>query len=125
MCVGKKSPDWVSSLVVLVSIIQSRPLSAFNGPSANVLSGQRGPGAQRHFNGCNDESLKSDRGDRVSIAGTAGVGETGEGSEGRRQMALLGRYETGWWGGGRKNRGPKEEGGKWSVRIPLFAGSKY
>lgn len=42
---------------------------AFNGPSANVLSGQRGPRVQSHFNGCNDERLKSEHGDRMSLAG--------------------------------------------------------
>lgn len=99
MCGSKTDRDRVSSLVVLVSIIQTGLLLAFNGPSANVLSGQRGPRVQRHFNGCNDERMKSERGDPVSLAGTTqergrGLGETGEGSAGRRQMASLGRYET-------------------------------
>lgn len=51
---------------MLVSIIQSRSLLVFNGPRANVLSGQRGPRAQRHFNGCHDERVKLERGDPVS-----------------------------------------------------------
>lgn len=63
----QKGWDRVSSLVVLVSIIQSRSLLAFNGPSANVLSGQWGPRAQHHFNGCHDERVKSEHGDPVSI----------------------------------------------------------
>lgn len=54
---------------MLVSIIQSGSLLAFNGPSTNVLSGQQGPRVQSHFNGCNDESLKLEHGDRVSLAG--------------------------------------------------------
>lgn len=85
---------------MLVSIIQSGSLLAFNGPSANVLSGQQGPRVQSHFNGCNDERLKSEHGDRVSLAGItkergAGGGEAGEGTEGRRQMVSPGRCETG------------------------------
>lgn len=83
---------------MLVSIIQSGSLLAFNGPSANVLSGQQGPRLQNHFNGCNDERLKSEHGDRVLLAGITkermGAGEAGEGSEGRLQMASLGRCET-------------------------------
>lgn len=62
----QKSWDSVSSLVVLVSIIQSRSLLLFNGPRANVLSGQQGPRAQRHFNGCHDERVKLEHGDPVS-----------------------------------------------------------
>lgn len=85
---------------MLVSIIQSGSLLAFNGPSANVLSGQRGPRVQSYFNGCHDERLKSERGDHVSLAGITkergrGMGRAGEGSEGRRQMASLGRCDTG------------------------------
>lgn len=77
---------------MLVSIIQSGSLLAFNGPSANVLSGQRGPRVQSHFNGCHDERLKSECGDRVSLAGITkergrGMERAGEGSVGRRQMA--------------------------------------
>lgn len=53
---------------------------AFNGPSANVLSGQRGPRAQRHFNGCHDESVKSEHGDPVSS-----IGKKREGGHGRRE----------------------------------------
>lgn len=51
---------------MLVSIIQSRSLLLFNGPRANVLSGQQGPRAQHHFNGCHDERVKLERGDPVS-----------------------------------------------------------
>lgn len=54
---------------MLVLIIQGQSLSAFNGPSANVLLGQRGPRAQRHFNGCHDERVKPERGDPVSSIG--------------------------------------------------------
>lgn len=105
---SKTDPDRVSSLVVLVSIIQTGPLLAFNGPSANVLSGHREPRALRHFNGCNDERMKSERGDRVSLAGQGPGGETGEGSGGRRQMVSLGRYET--RGVMQEERGREEEG---------------
>lgn len=74
----QKTRDRVSSLVVLLSIIQTRSLLAFNGPSANVLSGQRGPRAQRHFNGCHDERVKSEQGDPVSS-----IGKETEGGQGR------------------------------------------
>lgn len=78
---------------------------AFNGPSANVLSGQRGPRAQRHFNGCNDERVKSEHGDPVSFIGKTREGGQGngkgvrrqvwrEGHWGERQMALSDRYES-------------------------------
>lgn len=63
---------------MLVSIIQSQSLLAFNGPSANALSGQRGPRAQRHFNGCHDERVKSEHGDPVSS-----IGKKEEGGRGR------------------------------------------
>lgn len=81
---------------MLVSIIQSQSLLAFNGPSANVLSGQRGPRAQHHFNGCHDERVKSEHGDPVSI------GKKKKGGQGTRvkrceknaggQLPLLDRY---------------------------------
>lgn len=86
---SKTDPDRVSSLVVLVSIIQTGPLLAFNGPSANVLSGQREPRVPRHFNGCNDERMKSERGDRVSLAGTT------------QERGQVGRQVRGLEGGGR------------------------
>lgn len=88
---SKTDPDRVSSLVVLVSIIQTRPLLAFNGPSANVLSGQREPRVLRHFNGCNDERMKLERGDRVSLTGEGPGGETGEGSGGEETDGLTGQ----------------------------------
>jgi len=75
--------DGVSSLVVLLSIIQSRSLLAFNGPSANVLSGQRGPRAQHHFNGCHDERVKLEHGDPVSSIGKKMQGGKGRGGEWR------------------------------------------
>lgn len=60
---------------------------AFNGPSANVLSGQRGPRAQRHFNGCHDERVKCEHGDPVSSIGKNRVDraeERREETDGRR-----------------------------------------
>lgn len=66
---------------MLVSIIQSRSLLAFNGPSANVLSGQRGPRTQRHFNGCHDERGKLEHGDPVSSIGKKKERGHGRGEE--------------------------------------------
>lgn len=66
---------------MLVSIIQRRSLLAFNGPSANVLSGQRGPRAQRHFNGCHDERVKPEQGYPVSSIGKKREAGQGRGKE--------------------------------------------
>lgn len=81
-----------------------------------MLSGQRGPGVQRRFNGCNDERLKLEHGDPVSRCdrgeGT-GAGEPGEGSGGRRQMDFAGQVrDGGGWKEARKQeeRGSRREG---------------
>lgn len=67
---------------------------AFNGPSANVLSGQRGPRAQRHFNGCHDERVKSEHGDPVSS-----IGKTREGVKaGQRRGLRIHGWDEGHWG---------------------------
>lgn len=96
-----------------VSIIQSGSLLPFNGPSANVLSGRRGPRVQSHFNGCNDERLKSERRDRVTLAG---MKERGRGLGGQvRGLKGGGRWPR-WAGvrpaddGGTQEGGIKEEG---------------
>lgn len=94
---------------MLVSIIQSGSLLAFNGPSANVLSGQRGPRVQSHFNGCNDERLKSEHGDRVSLAGI--TKDRGRGL-GRRVRGLKGGDRWPRWAGVR----PGDDGGKQEER---------
>lgn len=102
---------------MLVSIIQSGSLLAFNGPSANVLSGQRGPRVQSHFNGCNDERLKPEHGDRVTLAGITkerGQGrvegwEAGEGSKGDRWPRWAG-VRPGHDGGKQEEREVKKRG---------------
>lgn len=86
---------------MLVSIIQSRPLLAFNGPSANVLSGQRGPGPQRRFNGCNDERVKSERGDPVSFLDEAKGRQDGGRGEGAGRQATSGKDRWRFWTGTR------------------------
>lgn len=107
---SKTDPDRVSSLVVLVSIIQTGPLLEFNGPSANVLSGQREPRVLRHFNGCNDERMKSERRDRVSLAGTTQE----RGQVGRQVRGLEGGGRWSHWAGMRPgdDAGRKGEGGR-------------
>lgn len=47
-----------------------------------MLSGQRGPRAQRHFNGCHDERVKSEHGDPVSSTDKE---EKKKGGQSRRQ----------------------------------------
>lgn len=129
MCVfvcEQKSWDRVSSLVVLVSIIQSPSLLAFNGPSANVLSGQRGPRAQRHFNGCHDERVKSEQGGSCIIHRKEDGGETERRRGGRRQghqrgghMSYLDRYVK--RGGIERNRKKQEERRKETGLFGPFA----
>ena len=114
---------------MLVSIIQSWSLLAFNGLSANVLSGQRGPRARSHFNGCHDERVKSEQGDSVSLIGEKKVGGHGrgerrqgwgEGHRRRAQMAFLDRYVSS--GVMERNRKKREERGtEIGLLVPLFA----
>lgn len=100
---------------MLVSIIQSGSLLAFNGPSANVLSGQRGPRAPSHVNGCNDERLKSEHEDRVSLAGMTkergrGLGRQVRGLKGGDRWPRRAGVRLGDDGGKQEERGGKEEG---------------
>lgn len=46
-----------------------------------MLSGQRGPRAQRNFNGCHDERVKSEHADPVSSIGKKREGGQGKGEE--------------------------------------------
>ncbi len=57
-----------------------------------MLSGQQGPRAQRHFNGCHDERVKCEHGDPVSSIGKKREGGQGRGG-GRRQTATGGRTD--------------------------------
>lgn len=116
---------------MLVSIIQSWSLLAFNGPSANVLSGQRGPRAQRHFNGCHDERVKSEHGDPVSSIGKKREGGQDRGEErgvrggvkatGGRTDGIIGQVCEQRGDGEKQEEEGGKRGGNWAIRSLRFA----